>query len=368
MNYDMAKETLAMHNNNLEQAINYHLEGGSEDTDTTNQCVASSSTSRSDNSKERQKKHSLSMRELSYVAVASTSTQVNNDFISNAFDEDNVRAPIPPKREQIIMPEEDIFRNRKRRIVPLRTACPLRNFELEGRLQEEQLEAAVLNNLSEGSDGIDNNFASMPNGQALKSRYANSNNKETFQSNIKPKRSRLSDLYRPPVDISFAGPLQAARDYSKSQNRWLIVNVQDNKDFNCQILNRDIWSNARLREILKKYFIFWQVAIDNSEGLRFQAFYSITNFPYIGIIDPVTGEEKLSFKDEFNLQADHFIEELKNYLKTNTPYPNPVSVSNVIRKIPEIYLVICTIIYYMKNIFFRTRHVELRICAKSISV
>lgn len=137
--------------------------------------------------------------------------------------------------------------------------------------------------------------------------------------------SRLSELFRPPVDITFCGSFQAARDYAKEQNKWLIVNVQDMSDFNCQVLNRDIWSSEQLRAVIKKYFIFWQVAIDNTDGHRFQVFYGIQVFPYIGIIDPRTGEERLSYKTGFKLTHDEFMITLKDYLNENTPHPNAVS-------------------------------------------
>lgn len=335
----MAKETLVIHNYNLEQAINFHLEGGAGDSDASNQYLAPTSTTlpTTEDTKPRAKTDTRRNEAgLSNELTASTSTtdDLDDNFVSSMPTESEIRAPIPPKREQMIMPDEDNFRLRKRRVIPLRTVCPLRNFELEGRLQEEQMEAAALSNLSEGSDGIDNNFASMPGGGSSFGLHSSNSGftKNNFMPKIvgplvptQPKRSRLSDLYRPPVEISFAGPLQAVRDYSKQKNRWLIVNVQDNVDFQCQVLNRDIWSNPKLREIIKKYFVFWQVATDNSEGLRFQAFYSIASFPYVGIIDPITGEEKLNYKGGFNLKANEFIQELRNYLKTNTPYPNPVS-------------------------------------------
>lgn len=232
--------------------------------------------------------------------------------------------------------------------------CPLRNFELEGRLQEERLKAAVLSNFTasqtiDGSEVIDSStppFAAHHSGvkfMQMPSAATNStsnvlgfshattnafNAKLAASSNVHANPtapSRLSELFRPPVDITFCGSFQAARDYAKDQNKWLIVNVQDMSDFNCQVLNRDIWSSERLRAVIKKYFIFWQVAIDNTDGHRFQVFYDIKVYPYIGIIDPRTGEEKLSYKTGFKLTHDEFLIKLKDYLHENTPHPSAVS-------------------------------------------
>ncbi|XP_055309682.1 UBX domain-containing protein 7 isoform X2 [Sitodiplosis mosellana] len=304
--FDTAKQALIVNNFNLEQAINYHLErsnaiGAPEDD----------------------------------VAAASTSTDANLPI----DDEDEVRPPIAPKREQLILPNEDNFRYRKRRTVASRTTvCPLRNFELEGRMQEERLKAAVMGNFT-GADGTDDddsmNYLSLPttapNPKAAMLGFSNST-RELFQNRVTSSvqsstkasavPSRLSELFRPPVDITFCGSFQAARDYAKEQNKWLIVNVQDMSDFNCQVLNRDIWSSDKLRAVIKKYFIFWQVAIDNTDGHRFQVFYSIQVFPYVGIIDPRTGEEKLSYKTGFKVTLNDFMDILKSYLKENTSHPN----------------------------------------------
>lgn len=261
-------------------------------------------------------------------------------------DEEVIRPPILPKREQLLMPNEDNFRYRKRRTAATRSVCPLRNFELEGQMQEERLKAAVFDKFASANHDNDNDddddinvleFNQMPNvakaSLASKSLGFDNGTKAIIQAKIiggtkhhqSSAPSRLSELFRPPIDINFCGSFQAARDYAKEQNRWLIVNVQDMSDFGCQVLNRDIWSSEKLREIIKKYFIFWQVAIDNADGHRFQVFYDIKVFPYIGVIDPRTGEEKLSYKMGFKLTLKEFIEELGNYLKENTPNPNAVS-------------------------------------------
>lgn len=235
------------------------------------------------------------------------------------------------------MPNEDNFRAyRKRRTVVSRAVCPLRNFEVEGRIQEERINAAVLNTYGEEAND-EFAFSAFPKASNTTPKvigFSASTEAALLAKRaalapivIKPSAtaSRLSELFRPPVDITFCGSFQAVRDFAKEQNRWLIVNVQDMSDFSCQVLNRDIWSSEQLRKIIKKYFVFWQVAIDNSDGHRFQVFYSITSYPYIGIIDPRTGEEKLSHKNGFALTLGEFVDELKVYLMDNTPYPDSVS-------------------------------------------
>lgn len=77
----------------------------------------------------------------------------------------------------------------------------------------------------------------------------------------RPKRSKLEDVFRPPTDMIFSGTFQMVKEYAKNDNSWLMVNLQDNKEFLCQVLNRDIWSNKEVKSIIKKYFIFYQVRL-----------------------------------------------------------------------------------------------------------
>lgn len=74
------------------------------------------------------------------------------------------------------------------------------------------------------------------------------------------KSKRLEDLFRPPCDILFLGSFMEAREHAKSLNRWLLVNIQNPQEFSCQILNRDVWSNQQIQEIVKDHFVLWQVS------------------------------------------------------------------------------------------------------------
>ena len=132
---------------------------------------------------------------------------------------------------------------------------------------------------------------------------------------------RLEDLFRPPIDLLFKGSFHAvrsilvsdsncnvilmqcntvfnvssydcmiqckyflwysvlyccvvdpwqARDSGTAQNRWLLVNVQNVQEFACQVLNRDVWSNASVREMVKQSFVLWQVRLVCSSTCRLQ--------------------------------------------------------------------------------------------------
>ncbi|KAJ6641241.1 UBX domain-containing protein 7 [Pseudolycoriella hygida] len=295
-----AEEILTINDNNLERAINYHLEGHNDPTlpGPSNHFFQSHPNMPTlggyDETNER-------------LPLAGTSTAT-----ATLPDEDGVRAPIPPKREQMILPEEDNFRFRKRRNIT-HNVCPLRNFQEETEQQEARLAALVegnhfhyANNVGWRNGGIEG--------------ASSSRGTEPTLSNIPKKRSRLADLFRPPTDLSVSGSLQTVREIAKNKNRWLIVNLQDYSQFQSQTLNRDLWSDEHLRAIIKQYFVFWQVAVDNTEGMRFQVFYSAQVLPYICILDPRTGEEKIGYSG-FNKTSKEFERELLAFI-SKTPYPN----------------------------------------------
>lgn len=236
----VAKRMLEICNNDLERAINFHLENGVVD-DIGPDSVTGSSTA------------SLPPSQSGATPDQSAIPYSN---------EDGVREPIPVKREQLVNEEDDNFRTRQRR--PLsHNVCPLRNFQLEGELQEAQLTEAFGGSRS----------GSMVAAALTRSVRIGSSN----YSQHNPKRPRLGDLFRPPFDIQCPGTLHTVREAGKAKDKWIIVNLQDNTQFASQCMNRDIWSNKPLKSLIRSHFLFWQVAVDTSEGARFQVSVSLNN-------------------------------------------------------------------------------------------
>ena len=50
-----------------------------------------------------------------------------------------------------------------------------------------------------------------------------------------------------------------AKFSGQQKKQWLLVNLQDSKEFASQILNRDVWSNYHVKDLIKRYFLFMQV-------------------------------------------------------------------------------------------------------------
>ncbi|XP_031548751.1 UBX domain-containing protein 7-like isoform X2 [Actinia tenebrosa] len=184
-------------------------------------------------------------------AIESSASSSRSDLHPNM--EDNVRAPIPQTRGILVEEPYSSFSNRKRTSRSVFDA--FRDFQAEARQQE--LEAA---------------------GEAGAS-----------------KRKTLEDLFRPPIDLLHKGTFETAKTSGQQQSKWLLVNVQDVKEFRCQQLNRDVWSNEQVRKMIREHFVLWQVYKDTDEGERFIQFYHVSSFPYLAVVDPRTGEKLMNW-------------------------------------------------------------------------
>ncbi|XP_002131429.2 UBX domain-containing protein 7-like isoform X1 [Ciona intestinalis] len=122
---------------------------------------------------------------------------------------------------------------------------------------------------------------------------------------------RLEDLFRPPLDMMHRGSFESAREEGTKSKKWLLVNIQNTKEFACQVLNRDVWSSSSVKTIIKENFVFWQVYSDSSEGERFMTFYSINGWPHVSILDPRTGGRMGMLT---NTTKDSVIQEVRAFL------------------------------------------------------
>lgn len=226
-------------------------------------------------------------------------------------DEDNVRAPIPPVRQVLVDDFADmevpLFGPRTRSQIPMFNNT-FRDFQREARESHPVTMPAVSHSCLTGFR------------EELAAGGSSSSPSDAESGVESAKRRTLEDLFRPPIDIMFQGsfesvsrvPLTAtrsdsdfdlqAKDRGVRDNRWLMINIQDESEFACQVLNRDIWSNAAVRSIIEEHFVFWQVYKNGREGLRYMQFYPVNQFPYVAILDPRTGTSV-----EFSPRSELFI-------------------------------------------------------------
>ncbi len=121
-------------------------------------------------------------------------------------------------------------------------------------------------------------------------------------------------MYRPPVEIVFVGDFGSAAAEAAGKNKLLLVNVQEQSVFACQLLNRDTWSDQRLKRFVSERFVLWQPHADSSDGRYYLQFYQVSSYPHIAVIDPTTRFRELVL--EGLLSPDELQTRLAEFLST----------------------------------------------------
>lgn len=147
------------------------------------------------------------------------------------------------------------------------------------------------------------------------------------------KETRLALLFRPPFDLMAKYDLDTARQKAKKRNKWVMINIQCADIFQCQMLNRDLWSNAGIKSFIKQNFIFLQYQYESrlaSAYVQRYGFNDKEDCPHIAILDPITGE-RLKFWSREVPTVENFRQELEIFLEefsldpttTNPPVKEP---------------------------------------------
>ena len=256
-----ATQLLEASGNKLEVAVDLHFNsGGSKKTHSSASSSSASAVKVNGASNKR----------------ALVNDDVASDSNSNASGEDYVRAPIPQRSEKLL--DYDPYamavepQNKKQRTV----------FDGFRNLQEEYNESALDSNSSHSR-----------------------------------KKQSLASLYRPPIDIIFKGTFEASKVEGCRNGKWVLLNVQNQTDFACQCLNRDLWRDDTVKEILKANFVFVQIYFDTVEGKKLIHYYNIATYPFIAIIDPRTGEKLTQFNNASKMDQCMFCEKVTNFLGEN---------------------------------------------------
>jgi len=134
-----------------------------------------------------------------------------------------------------------------------------------------------------------------------------------------PKRKCLEDLYRNPIEITFNIDLHSAKNYGSKNGRWVAIVIND-ESFPSFCLNRDIFNepSQRVKQLLKKNFIFLRKRYDDVEGNKILQNYNLLqhSIPVFLVIDSLTGELRKNFGDTRNLALKDVVRELKKYTAT----------------------------------------------------
>eukprot|EP00429_Kryptoperidinium_foliaceum_P000728 CAMPEP_0176018876 /NCGR_PEP_ID=MMETSP0120_2-20121206/9103_1 /TAXON_ID=160619 /ORGANISM="Kryptoperidinium foliaceum, Strain CCMP 1326" /LENGTH=443 /DNA_ID=CAMNT_0017351939 /DNA_START=79 /DNA_END=1410 /DNA_ORIENTATION=+ len=118
-------------------------------------------------------------------------------------------------------------------------------------------------------------------------------------SNAEEKKhiARLADMFAPPHHLMYTeGGFEGARTMAKDSKRWLLVNIQKDSEFSSHALNRDVWRDELVENLVREGFILWQAFDIAPEGRVYTERYKVQDYPHISIIDPRT--RRLMWKKE----------------------------------------------------------------------
>eukprot|EP01138_Halocafeteria_seosinensis_P015113 gb/GECG01015426.1/.p1 GENE.gb/GECG01015426.1/~~gb/GECG01015426.1/.p1 ORF type:complete len:492 (+),score=84.23 gb/GECG01015426.1/:1-1476(+) len=106
------------------------------------------------------------------------------------------------------------------------------------------------------------------------------------------KKRDLSTLFSPPQDLILPMVFHEAQAYAANEKRWLLVNLQDEKEFDSHRLNRDTWSSLSVKDYIRHYFCFWQQWSTVGDAKKVIDLHKLdtSKLPAMLIIDPRTGE------------------------------------------------------------------------------
>uniref|UniRef100_A0A7S1TF63 UBX domain-containing protein n=1 Tax=Compsopogon caeruleus TaxID=31354 RepID=A0A7S1TF63_9RHOD len=136
-------------------------------------------------------------------------------------------------------------------------------------------------------------------------------------------RASLTSLFEPPPGLSCSLPFERASQQAANAEMWLLVNIQQAETFACHLLNRDIWGNATVGEVVRSSFVLWQRDENHPEALRYRSYYPFNAFPHVAILDPRTGERlyvlssKVLSGKHTGIDVEAVLDSLTNFLERN---------------------------------------------------
>eukprot|EP00177_Eucheuma_denticulatum_P002743 GFKZ01004935.1.p1 GENE.GFKZ01004935.1~~GFKZ01004935.1.p1 ORF type:complete len:508 (-),score=101.15 GFKZ01004935.1:1358-2857(-) len=134
----------------------------------------------------------------------------------------------------------------------------------------------------------------------------------------------LANLFRHPTHLNFSDSFENAMTAGVRQNKWLLVNIQRSDIFACLMLNRDVWADEHVEEVLQAHFIFWQRDETTPDAERFKRFYWYAQPPYVALIDPRSGERLVTWGgDGEEISKSRLLSGLVDFIEMNSLDSDP---------------------------------------------
>jgi len=190
------------------------------------------------------------------VAAAAAAAGIDTGDTAMAEPEQEVRAPIAAYQDQIINPEHE--QRRMEAAMAADSAAMSRRMTFDRGGDDAGAGAG-------GDDSDGDEQMGHTDGQAI------------------------NQLFAPP-SYNEAGSWLQTLEKAKAEGKWLLVNIQQAEVFASHTLNRDVWSDDTIKDIIEGSFLFWQRDDKSREGDHFCQYYSCGHqLPHICVVDARTG-------------------------------------------------------------------------------
>jgi len=145
----------------------------------------------------------------------------------------------------------------------------------------------------------------------------------------------INRLFAPPEyneGVSYYQAIQKAKEEAK----WLLVNIQQAEVFASHTLNRDVWSDDTVKDIIQGSFLFWQRDDKSTEGDQFCHLHQCGHqLPHICVIDPRTGRRVKNWDGrkwvESHAAAEYLLGFLDEFSMSRSPPPQSPAASPTAR-------------------------------------
>lgn len=262
-----------------------------------------------------------------------------NELVSES-NADGVREPILARTEQLVDPEDGMelhsFLHDQQQLLINRTnglTSSLRRTRAEMELDNEN-EDDYDYDYDYDNDNDNDTDAEYTDDELRRRRVRKRNRRETtsdLASSYHTGHERFPPVSNEDDEIAnirnrFFGLSQAETSFTtiKEQGiedrRFILLTIQY-KDF-------ELWEDANLTTLISDNFILYETIQTTSEARSIMNDYQIRNVPYIGIIDPRTGEQ-LWTADEIYIESDLLIKDLNTFLSKWSMDPghkNPIEI------------------------------------------
>ncbi|RLM80202.1 plant UBX domain-containing protein 7-like [Panicum miliaceum] len=150
-------------------------------------------------------------------------------------------------------------------------------------------------------------------------------------------QNSLAEMYQLPFDLMCGGSFHDAKVRAAREDQFLLVNLQTRSgagDFQSQLHNRDLWSDERVKNVVRGSFVFFLVQKRNSylhldECAKVSSFYKLEDdqLPAVLVLDPITGQ--LLDKRSGAMTPDEFMEYVDGYTKSK---PSTMSMPKFVKR------------------------------------